>query len=257
MSTVTWQTNSDSDTTSYDVFIDPIPGQEGTSATGTSDATVVSNSSVLICPDTGTATATSDASDASDDTGAPVAASSDAGCYTVNVGGSSTGTATTNGTCASSSVLSTSSAQDSGAVTTVDEAGNVVSTTSGSGGISGVPTQNLVAGGSSGVTVSDKSTGTFTITGLRNGAVYNVAVAAVDGSGNVGPSSTQACVSPAPVLDFWSTYRAAGGQAGGGFCALEAAGAPASSLAMVPLGLAAFALARRRRSRRAGARSAR
>jgi hypothetical protein len=83
---------------------------------------------------------------------------------------------------------------------------------------------------------------------LQNGVTYTVAVSAVDGSGNIGPPSTQACDYPALVSDFWLTYRKDGGGAGGGFCALQAVGAPAgSTVAFVGLGAAATALIRRRR----------
>lgn len=53
---------------------------------------------------------------------------------------------------------------------------------------------------------------------LKNGFTYTVAVAAMDGVGNVGVLSPVACAAPAPIDTFFKVYRDAGGQAGGGFC---------------------------------------
>jgi hypothetical protein len=100
------------------------------------------------------------------------------------------------------------------------------------------------------LTISDKSVGTYTITGLKNGTTYNAVVSAVDAYGNIGPPSVEQCDYPAPVNDFWTDYRNDGGRAGGGFCALEAVGAPAgSSLAGVALVLGVGGIVRRRRRR--------
>jgi hypothetical protein len=57
-------------------------------------------------------------------------------------------------------------------------------------------------------------------TGLQNGLNYAVAVATVDTLGNVGPLSEIECGTPRPVTDFFEAYRDAGGDAGGGFCAI-------------------------------------
>ena len=101
-----------------------------------------------------------------------------------------------------------------------------------------------------GETVNNEATGSFTVTGLTNGNYYAVAVSAVDAFGNVGPPSTpQACDYPAPVNDFWTVYRQDNGGAGG-FCALEAVGAPVgSTAAFASLGAVAVALVRRRTKR--------
>ncbi len=64
------------------------------------------------------------------------------------------------------------------------------------GGISSVPAAYLVAGGGDGLTVTGESTGAYAITGLTDGTEYDVAVAAVDGSGNVGPTSVPSCTTP-------------------------------------------------------------
>jgi hypothetical protein len=94
---------------------------------------------------------------------------------------------------------------------------------------------------------SAKGTQTFTTSAtLDNGVAYAVAVASEDDVGNVGVLSEVACGTPKEVTGFYEAYRAAGGEAGGGFCSF----APARRGA-VPLGLALLlgcaALARRRR----------
>jgi hypothetical protein len=75
---------------------------------------------------------------------------------------------------------------------------------------------------------------------LTNFTTYAVAVAATDAFNNVGPLSEPFCEMPEPTTDFWDQYRAAGGQAGGGFCALNAVGMPAGSGAV--LGIVSFAV---------------
>jgi MYXO-CTERM domain-containing protein len=99
------------------------------------------------------------------------------------------------------------------------------------------------------VTVSGETDSTYTVSGLEDKVTYNFVIAAVDNSGNIGPPSTENCATPAPINDFWKIYREDGGQAGGGFCALEAAGAPAGST-IAFAGAGAFVLAAVRRRRR-------
>jgi hypothetical protein len=125
--------------------------------------------------------------------------------------------------------------------------GGVVPT---SGGISAVSSQYLL-NAVAGMTVTGESSSTYTATGLNNNTVYAVSVSAVDDFGNIGPPSTpQACDFPAVVNDFWTVYTSDGGHAGGGFCALEAVGAPAgSTVAFGALGAGAIAVIRRRRRR--------
>jgi hypothetical protein len=245
---VTWTANTDTDTTGYDIFIDPPPGQ---------DASAPTVQLMEVCPDSGGSTPVSDASDDADLDASSDAAmstpdatsSSDAGCYFINVSG--TGESVDGGSC-SDPTLQSAIVQDAGAVTTIiDDAsdeGGVVTTESGSGGISTIPTQFLITpGNGTGITVSDKSATQFKITGLTNIQMYNVVVAAVDGYGNVGPSSNDVCDFPAPTQDFWTTYKNDGGGAGGGFCALEAPGAPVPSLVGAGFLVAAVALVRRRK----------
>jgi hypothetical protein len=255
--TVSWTTNVDSDTAGYDIFIDPIPGHEGTS----SDAsTFAAPDAQLVCPNPGPVSLASDAAvgDAATDAAQDAAteAGTDAGCYYVNVGGGSGGGS--GGACGNSLLASSITQGGATTVTSVDDSGTDATVESGIGGISTIPVGNLFgANSTTGVTVSGKATGTYTITGLKNGTPncapgcdYTVVVAAVDTSGNVGPPSVEVCDYPAPVKDFWQTYRQAGGQAGGGFCALGVVGAPVGfSMALAGVG-AAFVAAVRRRSRR-------
>jgi hypothetical protein len=276
---LSWTPNGDTDTAGYDVFIDPPPGSRPIV-----DAGFTAPVRTLYCPDTG-------ASDASTATGADDAASEDAlsdatetdvasdaetgtrdatatvtaGCYYVNTGNAQP---QSNSEC-TSSVLTTNSSLvvDSGRGTAVDggnadDASDVDSgVATGGGGISTIPCEYLVGAtcpaaspaytniGPS--TVTGETGGAYTITGLANGTTYDVVVAAVDGSGNVGPLSNCVLDFPAPANDFFTVYHNAGGQAGGSFCALEAVGEPAGlPIAGVAFGAAAFALTRRRREGR-------
>ncbi len=81
---------------------------------------------------------------------------------------------------------------------------------------------------------------------LSNGLNYAVAVAAEDKLGNVGALSNIACAQPQEVTGYFEAYRAAGGQAGGGFCSFAPARRGALPLS-VALALGLVALARRRR----------
>ncbi len=180
-----------------------------------------------------------------------------AGCYYMAVPPPPP-TALDAGSC-KSSILAQGYVAEGGSTTIApvyDDAGNVIDdggTVSGSGGISGVPVANVVgANGTTTMTISGKSVGAYTISGLTNGPPgYTIAVSAVDGVGNVGPPSGEMCDFPAPVNDFYKTYRLAGGRAGGGFCTLEAVGAPVDlTILALPAAATAIGLARRRRRRK-------
>jgi len=176
----------------------------------------------------------------------------EAGCIYVNFGPGITGKC-------GSAVLTGGTALDASTATTppvLDQDGTTIeggSTTTTGGGVSTIPCAygiglggNCYSGGD--VTITGESSSSYTIPGLVNGVWYNVVLASVDGSGNVGPPSPEVCDYPAPVSDFWKTYRTAGGQAGGGFCALETLGAPAgASFALGVAGAGLLAAVRRRR----------
>ncbi len=249
---VNWTPNSDSDTQGYDVYLDPAAD---TVFHANADASA-SVTTETICPDAGVpalVNANVDAETGASDSGT-AASSADAGCYTVNVANTPPSGA---GTCPSTVLGPGGGVVDSGATVSTpvyDDAGNLIDSgivTNTKGGLSTVPASYIVnANAGTGTTVSGLSGSTYTITGLTDGTTYTVGVAAVDGSGNVGPLGSVACDFPAPVNDFWKLYRQDGGQAGGGYCALEAVGAPVgSSLAVAGLGTVALAVARRRRRR--------
>ncbi len=192
----------------------------------------------------------------------------DAGCYLINTAGSGMTTASSGtGSCnrlpsderASRWPTGAPSPRRAPAPTTVDDAGNVIETDAATvestvgGGIWNPPAGHVLNPDPTlGITSTGESVSTHTVTGLRNGFQYDVVVAAVDNYGNVGPPSTPpVCATPAPVNDFWKIYRGDGGGAGGGFCALEAVGAPVtSSVAFAGAGALVIAGLRRRRSKR-------
>jgi hypothetical protein len=93
----------------------------------------------------------------------------------------------------------------------------------------------------------DTATGPLNPITLTNYDHYVLAVAAVDSLGNLGAVGNLVCGTPGPIQDFWFDYVADGGQAGGGYCALEGVGVPAGSCLGAGVGLAAIGLARRRR----------
>jgi uncharacterized membrane protein YgcG len=86
------------------------------------------------------------------------------------------------------------------------------------------------------------------VTGLKDGVVYAVGVAAVDSFDNPGKLSNIACATPVPVDDFFDLYKEAGGKGGGGFCTLsDAPGAAGhAGFSATFAALAATALMRRR-----------
>ncbi len=106
------------------------------------------------------------------------------------------------------------------------------------------PPEGYGCGDTSGVATNGEATG------LENGQSYAVAVASVDAYGNVGVLSGLACGVPEPVTGFFEAYRDAGGQAGGGYCAMHA-GKSRLSAALVALALLGLVFRRRREPQRA------
>jgi hypothetical protein len=100
-------------------------------------------------------------------------------------------------------------------------------------------------------TSAGNQSGSATVTGLTNGQVYNVAVAAYDLVGNSGPLTSVVCDAPEPVYGFAEAYGQNGGAAGGGFCSLARLGQAHATRYTGLLGLfgltAGAALLRRRR----------
>jgi len=86
--------------------------------------------------------------------------------------------------------------------------------------------------------------GKMTIDGLTNHKRYAVAIAAVDKYENSGALSNYDCFMPRETNDFYTVYQGAGGQAGGGFCAIGAPGA--TPIAVLFLAVTALGLVARR-----------
>lgn len=85
--------------------------------------------------------------------------------------------------------------------------------------------------------------------GLVNGRSYRIAVVAQDLAGNRSTVSAAGnCVTPVPITDFWESYRAAGGQARPGACAVRV-GRVGGAGAWMGLALGVALWARRRRTR--------
>jgi hypothetical protein len=226
--TANWTPNSDPDTIGYDVFLDPRRGYEPT------DASSGDSGPAKVCVDSGTTDA-----------------SGDAGCPMEYVGQGGSGN---QGKCGSDPILSGAiilgTGSSGGADAAADGSGDGGAIAApGSTGISTIPTNYLVDA-DSGTTISDPTTGSYTITGLENGAQYHVVVAAVDTVGNIGPASApNVCETPLPVSDFWHNYERDGG-GGAGFCALAAVGRAVPSFAGVAaVFVGAVGVARRRRRR--------
>jgi hypothetical protein len=99
------------------------------------------------------------------------------------------------------------------------------------------------------ITVTTESSSSYTATGLTNGHKYNLVVSAVDAFGNPGPPAIEQCGQPAAISDFYGAYRAAGGKAGGGYCAVGPVSRAARPWlgAFVALGAGLWSARRRRR----------
>jgi hypothetical protein len=128
------------------------------------------------------------------------------------------------------------------------------------GGIAGIACAYLVTGScsapsspaytSQAITVTGASSSSYTATGLTNGHKYNLVVSAVDAFGNPGPPATEQCGLPAAISDFYGAYRAAGGKAGGGYCAVGPASRMARPWLSVGVAIGAGLWSARRRRRR-------
>jgi hypothetical protein len=241
---VNWTPAVDATIQGYNVYCQPLGAVAA-------DTGALLPEASLVCPDTGTTTTVD---------GAMVTTPSNpADCHYVNVvdsGGagasscSSTGNILKNEYEISSNGIA-SDGGEAGIVTPeIDGATDASVLTSTSIGISNIPSQYLCG------QVGGNTTNQAIVTNLesdgnpsiKDGTEYAVTVAAVDEDGNIGIIGNLACVTPSPVIDFWTAYAMAGGQAGGGFCALQGAGMPvSSSLFGIGMGAAVVGIARRRR----------
>jgi hypothetical protein len=220
---VKWTPATDSDTAGFRVFCDPRPGNEGIVVpapdTGGEDSGVVdtgvadTGSELPICPDA----SVEDGGDASIDLDACVPFDPDSGAGAADTGvGPDSGPEPVCGSTVLKDGLNGSELGD-----------------------------DFICGD-----IADKAASEFKVDGLINGVDYTFAVAATDISENAGPMTVIGCETPQAVDDFWKKYRQAGGQAGGGFCALEGVGMPAGTSVFVlgMIGVAVAAIRRRRRS---------
>jgi hypothetical protein len=114
----------------------------------------------------------------------------------------------------------------------------------------GTEPNTLACGEATGTTVSS-----VTANGLDNGTSYAIAVTARDAVGNESVLSELLCGEPKPVDDFFTVYRDAGGEGGGGYCTIAGVRLGAGDIGLVAAFVAAGgALAyRRRRARRRAA----
>jgi hypothetical protein len=158
-------------------------------------------------------------------------------CNPINVGGSGEA-----GACVDYNLTGNTFVVGSATTTTASDGAVIVSdaaltttttTTSADGAISDIDGGVTLSGGGiseinpkyKGGELDSNSATSLTLTGLTNYLYYKVGVSTIDGSGNVGPISTLQCVSPAPVNDYWNTYKQDGGGTNG--CTFEGTGANA------------------------------
>jgi hypothetical protein len=129
-------------------------------------------------------------------------------------------------------------------------AGGGTATDAGSGGNSNCPTPALSAGQRPDERFRCGSVGPNSeqgeATGLQNDVLYAVAVAGRDKFENPGPLSAVVCGTPKEVNDFFEVYRRAGGEGGGGFCAVGAAPAYGAGFLLIAAGFARWVRRRRR-----------
>ena len=233
---------TDTDTKKWNVYCDPPKDPKADAAFEASTTT------------TTTPTATCDSSTT------PVTPSTDAAAEAAAMDGAVTDGAVTDASAATDSSTTTASCPD--ASTSTSTSGSIAA---------GCKASNVLVSGGSTISVTEAGTqstggvqriipGAFLcgsvdvtstriqIEGVTNGQLYDIAVAAKDAVGNVGPLSNVACGTPGPIDDFWDDYNSAGGGAGGS-CALEGAGMPAGTGALA-LGMMAAAIGSARRRRR-------
>jgi hypothetical protein len=268
--TVSITAAADPDTLTYNIYCDPPPGKETVVNQVPYDA--ASNNGVCVSPPAADAAPSAPSADAGDTGDGGGDAASDAGTTSAadsapppvvldDAGGNPCGVPLGDsgvpdyGSCSPGSVLQPGGGSltstlvpetDDAGVELTDDAGAVIYVEAGvvTGGKQtlGIPSQYLCGT----VAVGNP---TYTITGLRDGYYYTIAVAAVDGAGNIGPLAT-ACGEPVQLADFWYNYTAAGGQAGGGYCsAAEGVGVPAGTSGLGVLMFAGIVAVVRKRRR--------
>jgi hypothetical protein len=184
------------------------------------------------------------------------------------IGGSDTGGATgvagtdTGGT-AGTDTGGTSGTETGGTAGTAGTSGTTSSSSGGTGGTTdnGLPSDDSTCGSDTlvpgkappdglaecGSVAAQGTSQGNTNTDLENGIRYAVAIAAEDDQNNIGNLSKLACGVPEEVTGFFEAYRAAGGEAGGGYCTFAPATRHAAAIAVLMLLGACALVARRRR----------
>ncbi|MGO8993328.1 MAG: hypothetical protein ACLQVI_08355 [Polyangiaceae bacterium] len=258
----------DPSTVVFNIYCDPPPGQESTLTQVPYDAATNNGLCVLDSGSIAIVDSATDALSSVEDSGPEDAATVTDSASTIVVGTDDAGGnrcgvtlndagIPTSGTaaCSGSSVLQ----PGGGSITTTlvpetDDSGTDV--TAADGGIVYVEA-GVATGGTMTLGIPTKylcgtvaaTNPTYTITGLKDGYYYTIAVAAVDGAGNVGPLAVT-CQEPVQLADFWYQYTASGGQAGGGYCSTaEGVGVPAGTSGLGLLAIASVIAAVRKRRR--------
>jgi hypothetical protein len=248
---------TDPDVQGWNVYCDPPPGQENAGGTvpldaATNNGQCVADSAATVITDASSADADADA--ATDSAPPGFTLPDDAGGNACGIPLNEAGIPSPGGCSASSDLIPGGGTTTSTSTTT--EAGTTTTTTSAEGGTSffnngtmDLTFQNGQSNATKHLCGYGSATSTsFNVKNLKDFSYYNIAVAAVDAVGNVGPLSALACGEPQPVDDFWTQYTNAQGKAGGGFCSADGVGVPAGTSGLGVLMVASMvAMVRRRR----------
>jgi hypothetical protein len=240
--TVNWTASTDTDTLGYDVFMYPAPGA---SADAQVDAPAA-DAPTIECIDAG-----------------PESGLGDADCFTTTTGGNEFDSGDICPGDVLGEFVSIYPVAPSTTSTPTDEAGTVeastdeagfleagsTSATSGNPGIGPIAQmQPYIVASPTTPTVYGAVNGSLQVNNLTNETRYEFVVSSVDAEGNVGPPSPMVCDFPDTTTDFFQSYRADGGLAGGG-CALDSQEVTGAGAGVAGLGLVLAAAARRRRRR--------
>jgi hypothetical protein len=238
--TVNWTANTDPDTLGYDVFMYPAPGASADAQVEASAA----DGPTIECIEAG-----------------PESGLGDADCFTTTTGGNAYDAGNICPGDLLGEFVSIYPVAPSTTSTPTDEAGSVEastdeaglteagseSTSSGYPGIGPIAQmQPYIVASSTTPTVYGAVNGSLQVNNLTNETHYEFVVSSVDAEGNVGPPSPMVCDFPDTTTDFFQSYRADGGLAGGG-CALDPQRLTGAGAGVAGLGLLLAAAVRRRR----------
>ena len=269
---------TDPDTQGWNVYCDPPPGGEGQSQTVPVDAPTNNGLCPAQVPDTGAASLDASVQDGAtvndasavggddEDAGAPAGTklpNDDAGGNPCGVALNEAGVPS-QGQCGASAYLTFGGGSED-LSTTTNDAGETIFVEAGTGFVEEGDASVAFSGGTQlgylqyGQPIGNKllcaqggATSTqLAVLKLKDNYSYNLAVAATDAVGNVGPLSNVVCGTPVPVNDFFANYYNDGGRAGGGFfCAAQGIGTPAGTGGLGVLMVSSMVTLIRRRRRR-------